>query len=144
MASRIEIFAVTVPAGTPQSAPVAVAMPFADGIVDRVDARVPPGPNGRMGFQVRCSGAGVYPREDDRWIIADDERFTWDLESPPGGSLWACRAYNEGIHDHTINFYLHVREHPGAADPMSVTKAIAQPDQVAPVATDAGFPGGIA
>lgn len=140
MATRVEIFTVTVPAGTLATAPVTTTLPFDIGEVSDVEIIVPRGPNGLVGFQIRHSGAGVYPREDDRWIITDDEKIRWPLTNAPTGRAWACRAYNTGLFDHSIYFRFLVHEVERIAAAANNPIVLNQPDQAAIASTDSGLP----
>lgn len=143
MASRVELFAVTVPLGTAIASPQVTALDFDIAEVDAVSFLVPKGCNGLVGFQLRHSNAGVFPREDTKWIIANGETIDWPVEHAPTGRKWQLRAYNTGIFDHTIYVRLLVREVDlGHGGPMPALTII-QPDQVAPVASDAGYPQGV-
>ena len=104
MASRVEIFDVTVQSGTPIAAPATTAMTFDIGEVGRVEIVIPPGPSGLVGFQILHSGESVFPREPSRWIITDNEQIKWDISNAPTSGRWACRAYNLDVFDHTLHF----------------------------------------
>lgn len=110
MAQRIEAKEVTVAASTLKSAPAVTALPFADGIVTRIEVRVPPGPSGLAGFQVRHSGQRIIPRRDDIWIVADDEPLDWSLSDYPTGGAWQLAAYNTDIYPHTFYLRFHLDE----------------------------------
>ena len=143
MASRVELFTVTVPAGTAIATPLSTSIPFDIGEVEAVEFLIPPGPNGLMGFQLRHSSAGVFPREDDRWIVANGETIRWPVVNAPTGKAWSVRAYNIGIHNHKIYVRLLIHEVPAPIGTPGPALNIQQPDQVAPLASDVGFPGGV-
>jgi len=102
MASRVEVFDVTVPAATSIVAPQATALPFDDGVVQRIEILIPPGPSGLVGFRITHSGDTVIPHDRSKWIIADDDTLKWDVENYPTGSAWGFTAYNLDIYDHTL------------------------------------------
>ena len=110
MAERIELFDVTIPAGTAIATPQTTALTFDPGIVERIEIVVPPGPSGLVGFQIRHSGETVIPHDASRWIIADNEPINWPVQSFPEGSAWALRAYNLDVYNHTLYFRFHVNE----------------------------------
>lgn len=139
MASRVELFDVTVTAGTPRTAPAVTATAFDDATVDVIEVLVPIGCNGLVGFQLRHSNAGIFPREDDRWIIANGETVRWDSQVPIDSGTWAIRAYNEGIHNHTLYVRMYVRENAVRATTGARPLDIAQPNQVAPASTEPGL-----
>lgn len=144
MASRIELFSVTIPAGTLPSAPLVTPILFDIATVDRIEVLVPLGCNGLVGFQLRHSGEGVFPREDNRWIVANGETLQWPIEEVPTGQAWAVRGYNQGIHSHTLYFRLLVSEIVIAAPVATAPLVITQANQLAPAAVEPGFPEGVA
>lgn len=103
MATEVRSFAVTVPAGTPQSAPHVQNTPFPSMTVSRISVRIPPGPLGTVGFMVTMNGEAVIPINGAEWIVANDERITWDLADLPNSGQWQVTAYNTGAFDHTIH-----------------------------------------
>lgn len=132
MTTRVEVFQVVVPAGTLSAAPVTIATRFDDGIVDRLEILVPPGPNGLMGFRVNHGGGAVFPRETSKWIVADGEKIDWPMEEVHTAGDWAIVAYNTGIHDHTLYVRFLVRESFGPSPITRPALAIEQPNQPAP------------
>lgn len=139
MASRVELFTVTVPAGTLQSAPLETATPFDIGVVERIQVLVPPGHVGRTGFQLRHGGDGVFPREATKFIVADNERLDIDVQDGPDAGDWAFRAYNEGAFPHSwyVRFFVaEVSPRPLLAPPAMV---VVQANQPANEAEDASF-----
>lgn len=110
MADRIEPFTITVPAGTLQSAHAEFPLNFADGRVDRLEIRVPPGPSGLVGFRVAHSGQSVIPYSGSEWIVADNEYLDWDTDNYPVGNAWEVWAYNEDVYPHALYFRFHITE----------------------------------
>jgi len=110
VAERIELFDVTVPAGTAIATPQTTALVFDPGIVERIEIVVPPGPSGLVGFQIRHSGETVIPHSASQWIIADNEPINWPVQGFPEGSAWSFRGYNLDVYSHTIYFRFHVNE----------------------------------
>lgn len=102
MAQEIREFLVTVPAGTPQSAPVTTKIVFPNRIVTRVSWRVPPGPSGRMGWALTSAGAPVIPIQANTYVVTDNQADTWDLEGYLDSGNWAVTAYNTGVYPHTV------------------------------------------
>jgi hypothetical protein len=132
VASRIELFAVTVTAGTLQTAPVTTNTTFNVGEVEQIEILVPPGNAGLLGFQVRHSGSGVFPREDAKFIIAAGEVIKWPVEGGPTAGRWQIRAYNTDVNDHVLYVRYLVRE---VGSPLVVNVDpldIQQPAQLAP------------
>lgn len=102
MASRIEVFSVTVPGGTSIATPQTTALTFPLGVVQRLEILIPPGPSGLVGFRIQHSGRTIIPYDTSKWLVADNESIKWDLENYPVGSAWAMQAYNTDVYDHTL------------------------------------------
>lgn len=132
MASRVELFTVTTPAGTLLTAPITTATTFDVGEVEAIEVLAPAGNAGLSGFQVRHSGAGVFPREDDRWIIAAGEVIKWAVQDAPTAGRWQIRSYNTDVNDHSLYLRYLVRESSVATTPQIPGTLYQQPDQPAP------------
>lgn len=102
MASRIQLFDVVTAANTASGTPQTTALDFNDGIVEKLEVVIPPGPSGLVGFRILHSGSAVIPYQSSGWIIADDEKIEWPLEDYPTGSAWAVQWYNADVYDHTL------------------------------------------
>jgi hypothetical protein len=104
VAASIEVrtFQVTIPAGTPQAAPLTVDIPFPPRTVNEITWRVPPGPSGLMGWRLTMGGAQAIPNNPGAWIITDDERDSWPLYGQPDSGAWQVTGYNTDIYDHTV------------------------------------------
>ena len=102
MATETRSFQVTIPAGTPQAAPVVVNVPFPSSEVERITAKVPPGPSGLMGFALTMNGQQVIPINAGAWLIADNHTYDWALTDLPNTGQWQVTGYNTDIYDHTI------------------------------------------
>ena len=133
MASRVELFTVTTPAGTAITAPIVTDTFFNVGEVEQIEVLVPPGNAGLSGFQIRHSGAGVFPREDAKWIIASGESIRWATHDAPTAGRWQIRSYNTDVNDHSVYLRYLVREVGSVPLPMIDPMPIDQPDQPAPV-----------
>lgn len=102
MASRVEVFDLTVPAGTAIATPVTLPTSMDDGVVQRLEMRWPPGPSGLVGLRLRHSQQVVIPYSVNAWIISDSEPIYWDLQGYPTGNAWDFLGYNLGVYPHTI------------------------------------------
>lgn len=100
MAQRVEIATVTVPAGTPSTAPLTTSLPWRQGYPERVEIRIPPGPSGLVGVRFLHSGTQIIPRSTDEWLITDNEPVIWPLEGYPYNANWQIQAYNTDIYEH--------------------------------------------
>jgi hypothetical protein len=102
LASEIRSFQVTVPANTPQSAPVTQSVAFPPRTVTAVRWKVPPGPSGLMGWALTYAGNPVIPRVQGTYIVTDNDADTWPLEGYPDQGNWSVTAYNTDIYPHTV------------------------------------------
>jgi hypothetical protein len=94
-------FTPTTPAGTAKSSPYADDLTLPAYEVQLIRWRVPPGPQGNLGWQLWYSGAIVLP-QNGLWIVADNEYATWELDELPTAGAWQFQGYNTGSYDHTI------------------------------------------
>lgn len=108
MAERVLQHTASIPAGTPQSAPATVALPFDNWEVETIDLEVPPGPAGCMGFYLANNGQPWIPRSPGEWLVWDDkiERFT--PTAYPTASGWQVVGYNSGALAHVVVVRFHV------------------------------------
>jgi hypothetical protein len=102
MAAEIRSFAVTIPAGTPVSAPQVTALAMPARIVRSVRVRVPPGPAGLVGWALGSAGQRVLPWGPNQWIVADNEAIEWPLTGQISSGAWQLQAYNTGVYAHTL------------------------------------------
>lgn len=93
---------VTIPAGTTQAAPLVTDISFPPALVESIRVRVPPGPNGLMGFRVTSGGIPVIPLSGVDWVIANDESFDWRIDGLIDSGAFELTGYNSGVHDHTV------------------------------------------
>lgn len=112
MADRIETPVVTVSAGTAIATPQTTVLTLRDAVLERIEVVIPPGPSGLMGFVFLHSGQQVIPFQTGQWIIADNDKLSWDVENFPTGSKWSVRAYNTDVYAHSIYLRLHFKELP--------------------------------
>jgi hypothetical protein len=91
-----------IPAGTPKTAPVTVAMAMPARVVTSIEVKVPPGPNGVMGFQIGASGRQVIPGNLGAFIVTSDETINWDQVDQIDSGAWQLFGYNTGIYPHTV------------------------------------------
>lgn len=102
MAQEIREFAVLVPAGTPQGAPLVTDVSFPQRVVTSVAWRVPPGPSGLMGWALTSAGAPVIPIQPGAWMVTDNQADTWQLDGYLDSGNWQVSAYNLGVYPHTV------------------------------------------
>lgn len=102
MASQVFSFQVTIPPGTPQSAPFRQNVTLPDRKVDSLEITVPPGPSGAMGFAVTSRGVNIIPVTAGTYIVTDDRHITWPLTDLPTSGDWQVSGYNVGVWPHTV------------------------------------------
>lgn len=102
MAREVREFAVLVPHGTPQTAPLVTSIAFPERVVTGIGWRVPPGPAGLMGWALTSAGAPVIPVQPGAYIVTDNQSAQWDLEGYLDSGNWQVSAYNAGVYDHTV------------------------------------------
>jgi hypothetical protein len=89
------------PAGTAQNAPNTVAMTIPSLEVQFIEWKVPPGPQGNLGWQLWYSGALVIP-QNGTWVVTDNESGKWEIDELPTTGAWQFKGYNTGTYDHTV------------------------------------------
>lgn len=102
MAAEVRQFQVTTQPGTAIATPLITSLAMPARIVTGLRIRIPPGPNGNMGFQLGMAGTQVIPVNSGLWIVGDDESFRWDLDGLPDSGAWQAFTYNLGILAHSI------------------------------------------
>lgn len=108
MAQRVFQFAATIPAGTPQSAPVTVPLAIDNWNLESIDLEVPPGPSGLMGFYVANNGVQWIPATPGAWLVWDDVQQSWWMQDQPNASGWEVTGYNTGVYPHSVIVRMHV------------------------------------
>lgn len=108
MATRILPYRVTIPAGTPETAPATIPIDLDNWDIEALDLEVPPGSAGLMGFQVFNNGVAWVPYGDGEWLVWDDVKERYYLTDQPNASGWAVVGYNTGTYDHDVILRFHV------------------------------------
>ena len=116
MADRIEWFEFTIPANTPQSAPVSFPMKFNFGTVVEIDVKVPPGPAGNMGFFISAGGSQFIPRTFGSFIFPDSDYLTWPVANAINSGSWGLTAFNTDVWAHTIQVAFQINEVQGSPE----------------------------
>ena len=102
MAQVVKSFAVTIPAGTLQSANFSSSVNIGTSDVAQINVRVPPGPRGNVGFQIGSGGVPVVPSNAGGFVITDDDYIEWPVTDMLETGAWDILGYNLGQYDHTI------------------------------------------
>lgn len=107
-ASRVEVYDVLAPAGTPKATPLEVPTQWAAGELVSVDVRIPDGCAGLVGFQLLYAHAQAIPTTPGAWIIGNDEVFAADVTGHLNGGQWSVNVYNLDRFDHSLHVRYHV------------------------------------
>lgn len=130
MATRVLPFTVTIPAGTPENAPVTIPLAFDNWDIERIDLEVPPGPAGLMGFQLLNNGVAWIPYGAGQWLVWDDVRESYYMTDQPAASGWAIQGYNTGFFNHSVIVRMHVNPtSPPTADATTTAVTIVSGEQ---------------
>jgi hypothetical protein len=127
----------TVPAGTPATAPVTQSWPLEDNLLLEFTVQVPDGPCGLAGFRVLQAQQQLVPFANDSFIVSNDRTFTfsWDDEMTISGLVLS--GYNTDIFSHTFYCTATVRNLPlPAATPEQVAAAAAAPEDLSDLTED--------
>lgn len=108
MAVEVRQFAPSVPAHTAIATPTTINLTMPPRTVERIDWRVPPGPQGLLGWYLAMGGTQVVPYGTANYVIANDESASWDLTDLPDGGEWQLVGYNTDSHPHTVYLRFHV------------------------------------
>jgi hypothetical protein len=125
MASQIYAFNPTIPAGTPINAPVRVNLQLPECTVEAIEWRIPPGPNGLMGWAIGAAQQPVIPYNPGAWIIGNDDSERWVLDNQITSGAWQFFGYNLGIFDHQVflRFLIAAIGIPGTSSPAAPLEA---------------------
>lgn len=128
MADRVEVFDVTVPTGTPRSAPLIAGCSFAPGTVERVDVVIPAGVAALAGFAIGYGNQPVIPNTVGAFILGNNEVWSTALTNLPTGGRWTLIGYNEDLYDHTFHVRFYVTELRDPAPPIVLPEVIGSTD----------------
>lgn len=101
-------FTVTCPAGTTKAGAILTDMTMPIREVLKVEVRVPPGPNGEMGFALAFAGQNIIPYNPGEFVVTNDEVISWELNNYPTTGAWQISMYNTGTYDHTVQVRFYV------------------------------------
>lgn len=97
MADRVELFAVSCPAGTAQANAIETDLSFAPGIVVGVEIIIPSGHAGYTGLAIAQAHSIVIPASGSVWIIGDDDEIKWPLDGYLNSGSWSAFTYNTDV-----------------------------------------------
>jgi len=107
MAREVKRFAITVPAGTSQAAPITQPTTFEPRIVRRIEWVFPPGCNGLVGILFSMNQIPVIPLPSGTFIIESAVTGGYDVTGQPDSGAWQVTAFNTGANPHTIQVSYH-------------------------------------
>lgn len=102
-ASRVEVFDVTVPASTLESAPAETETQFPQGELVGVELVFPDGCAGEVGVQLAVAGGQVLPTTRGAWFAGNNETLSYELVGQANNGNWSVIAYNSDEYDHTVH-----------------------------------------
>lgn len=105
MQSRPYAADLTVPAGTPATAPVSLTVPVPTGHVTRGVLTIPDGPNGLAGWQLLLAGTPIVPYDGESWLIGNDHVYTFPIDQDVNAGQLTVSGYNTGQYPHTFHFF---------------------------------------
>lgn len=103
MITQLRHFDVTIPAGTPKTAPLVTSVAFNPRVVTRVEWLFPPGCNGLVGIQIGARSVPILPGTTGQFLTRSGDSAGVDLEDMHTTGDWSVIGYNTGAHDHTVH-----------------------------------------
>lgn len=99
----------TIPANTPSTVPVSLAVPVGKVVADEVRLIIPSGHAFLTGIAVEYKGTRVLPWDDPpAWFVGDDDDQVFPLDLQIDSALTLV-GYNTDIYSHT--FHLRIKVH---------------------------------
>ena len=127
-ASRIEVFDIPVPKGTPIAAPIIVQTAFPHGELVGIEVKIPDGHNGLTGFRLLLAGGQAIPATAGAWITGNDDELDWNTIGYPNSGAWSVQAYNLDSFDHVFHVRYLVSDFrysaPQGAEPLVPTPVV--------------------
>lgn len=127
MPPRIYDLAVTVPAGTPQSAPVSVPWVTENNTIVDIELEVPPGHNGLTGLRVMKGDVQLVPWGVGTFIIANNYTRTFQIGAYLSTGDVTVQAYNTGQYPHTFYLRMTVTDYDVPAVPSTLSQVATVP-----------------
>ena len=103
MASDVQRFTVTCPAGVAIAGPQVFPLVMPPRVVRRIDWTVPNGPLLLMGFLLSMGGVPVLPVAGQfTYVVENASSGFWELEGYPDSGAWQATMYNTGSVPHSV------------------------------------------
>lgn len=128
MADETYAFLVNTPIGTALASPLVTNLTMPARTVRSIEVRIPPGPNGELGFAIGMNGVSVVPVTPGTWIVTSDEVKSWDVTLGLNSGAWQCLSYNTGDYPHAIQIIFHVDQ--VTPDPSASIGAAIDPNSI--------------
>ena len=140
--TEVRSFAVVLATGSTPAAPQITAMTMPQRTVKRIVVRVPPGPQGTMGWAIGSAGVPVFPIGTPPYIVTDNEVIVWDVIDQIDSGAWQLIGYNTDLFPHTVyvRFECYLPDPPvnvNTQQPIASSALTAPPAEL-PVAISAG------
>lgn len=134
MADETYAFQVLTPVGTALASPLVTNIAMPPRTVRSIEVRIPPGPNGELGFAIGMNNVSVVPVVPNTWVVTSDEVKVWDVTLGLNSGAWQVMSYNTGIYPHTIQVIFHVDQ--VTPDPSASIGAALDPNSIVAAAID--------
>lgn len=108
MVAEIRSFTVTTPVSVTKAVPLVTNLSMPARVVRSIEIRIPPGPNGELGFAIGMAKQAIIPFNAGEWIVTSDEVVTWTFDTGLDSGAWQCFTYNTGNYPHTIQIRFYV------------------------------------
>ncbi len=100
--SKVYAFAPTLQPGGLLAQPVTINIPIPPYQMDRIEAKIPAGHNGAVGWSLTMGGQLVIPYVPGTYIVGNNDDLAWDLDGLPNSGAWQFTGYNIGQWPHTV------------------------------------------
>jgi hypothetical protein len=131
---RVYYVVLSVPAGTPSSAPSRQVVKLEDAILKRIECVVPDGHCGLTGVQLLQSQQVIFPWSNNAYIIANDERIIFEYDDEIQASGMVAQGYNTDIFTHSFYFRFTITDLPlpGQEEEAAANAAVAPESNYVP------------
>jgi hypothetical protein len=140
MPPRIYDIAVTVPPGTPSSAPQSTKWVTENNTIVDIELEVPPGHNGLTGIRIVKGDVQLIPWSAGTFIVANDYTRVFAVGAYIPTTDMTIQAYNTGAYPHTFYLRMTIEDYnppvstsvPSPSDAIPADSVTAAPDPLSP------------
>lgn len=129
---RLYYQTLTVPAGTPATAPVSQAWPLEDNQLLDVHITIPDGHCGLTGFRILQAQQQIVPFANDSFIVANDEKIDYPFDDQITSTGLVLNGYNTDIFPHTFYVRATVTNLPEPGE-LPEAEVVTSSDQTSPI-----------